>query len=86
MSIFTEAYKLGIKEDFKSKDSISYEVKGKNTYFPRIYKKGCSWFLQCGCQVGVLNKPHGLCKHSIITIVKQFLKENKLKLVKNEEN
>ena len=85
MSIFTEAYKLykekKIKEEFQMKTRFVYKVK---SYAVAIYRKGCAWFLQCGCHMGVSNSPQGLCKHSILTIVTHFLKENKLKLVKDE--
>ena len=85
MSIFTKAYKIlkenKITEDLIMPLSISYNVIGDtDNYFVRIYRKASSWFLQCGCNCGVSNNPWGLCKHGIITIVKQFLKENNLEL------
>ena len=85
MKIFKEAYKL-IQENKVSfeligNQGIFYKIKD---YSYRIYLKTSMWFGQCGCKVGVSNKPQGLCKHSIASLVEYFLKANKLKLVKND--
>jgi len=81
-SIFQKAYQI-MKD---KKIELSF-VKGHDKYYLirdysfKIYLKVAAWFSQCGCHVGVSNRPSGLCKHHIAGIVKQFLKENKLKLV-----
>ena len=91
MKIFKEAYKLikekKVKKEINTRDSFNYEITGKtDKYIFRIYKKVASWFSQCGCHVGVSNKPNGLCKHTICGLVVHFLKVNNLKLVKNEDD
>ena len=81
-TIFQKAYDLikevKVKEDFNKGRDVFYLVKD---YSFKIYLKTASWFSQCGCRVGISNKPSGLCKHHISVIVHRFLKENKLRLV-----
>ena len=87
MSLFIEAYKIiqegKINLDFLKEGKFpSYKVKNYNF---DIYMKATNWFSQCGCHVGVCNKPTGLCKHHIAAIVTQFIKENNLKLIEVEK-
>lgn len=86
MRIFKEAYKLiekeKVQEDFQNNAGVFYKIKD---YVFKIYLKTTVWFSQCGCRVGVSNKPAGLCKHSVAGIVNQFIKENNLKLTKDEK-
>ena len=86
-SIFQKAYDLikevKIKEDFNKGRDVFYLVKD---YSFKIYLKTAAWFTQCGCRVGMSNTPGGLCKHHIAVIVKRFLKENDLELVKKCES
>ncbi len=81
-TIFQKAYDLikevKVKEDFNKGRDVFYLVKD---YSFKIYLKTASWFSQCGCRVGISNKPRRLCKHHISVIVHRFLKENKLRLV-----
>jgi len=88
MKIFRDAYKLiqegKVIEDFTNKSGTFYNVKD---YAFKIYRKGCAWFSQCGCHVGVSNKPAGICKHFVAVIVLKFLESNQLNLkeVKNDK-
>ena len=87
MKPFKDAYELlqenAVIVDSKSKKDISFRVFGKtDNYIFRIYLKTAAWFSQCGCKVGVSNKPTSLCKHHIASIVRTFLEVNNLELVK----
>ena len=85
MKIFKEAYKILSKKeslfDFSAKNSFYYNIK---EYSFKIYLKSFTWYTQCGCHVGVSNRPAALCKHAIAGIVAHFLKVNNLKLVEND--
>jgi hypothetical protein len=87
--MFEESYRIikeqKIKHDFDSETfGYHYKVQGSTKeYITRIYLKVSSWFQQCNCEVGVSNRPWGLCKHSIATIVHRFLEINNLKLKEN---
>lgn len=85
MKQFKEAYKLLkedlIIEDFNKLNDYHYLIK---KYPFRYYLKHSTWFSQCGCKLGIISTPNIICKHHIVFVIKEFLKQNKLKLIKDE--
>jgi hypothetical protein len=90
MTIFTEALKLieqnRIKDSFRRPNEKAYEIESKtskttNRYIYKIYRKTTSWFSQCDCDIGI-SYNYRLCKHAYAGLISEFLKQNKLKMVK----